>query len=634
MPHKRIFISGGAGVIGKALVESLLKEGVELFVGDLKPCPIDWKGKLRYRMGDLNEITEGELQEFAPDLYIHLAATFERSEESPEFFHENYHHNVALSHHLIEKIRLCPSLKKIIFASSYLIYDPKLYCFSKPQSKAINLNEETTSSPRNLCGAAKFFHEEELQFLAKTFNQPVEIIAARIFRVYGKQSRDIISRWIEAAIQNQPLSVYCPESLFDYIFAEDVAEGLLRLANTSYNGIVNLGSGKARAVNDVINLLKTHFPKLKTVTAPTPINCLYEASQADMKRFQSITNWMPAHKLEDAIPKLIAAAKKPKGNSEQTSLGVLISSVSKKAPLIHAVKEAAKKTGISTVFGSDSNSECIGKYLVDQFWNCTKLEDLTQDELLEYCIKHNIKAIIPTRDEELPYYASHKPWLEKKGIHVLVSNAKTIDICLDKKLFADWLTAHHYPSIPTTTDISDLKTSSYVVKERYGAGSKSIALDCHSKQALEHAKKLQSPLFQPFIKGKEYSIDLYRTLKGQVHGCVVRERNLVVNGESQITTTVEKPAIQELCCKLANDLNLYGHAVIQILETDNNKLHIIECNPRFGGASTASLAVGLDSFYWFLLESQGESLEHYPFKRKKGNIKQIRYPTDQIICMK
>ena len=49
MDYKRIFISGGAGVIGSALVSYLLKENVEIFVGDLKPCPKEWEGKLKYR---------------------------------------------------------------------------------------------------------------------------------------------------------------------------------------------------------------------------------------------------------------------------------------------------------------------------------------------------------------------------------------------------------------------------------------------------------------------------------------------------------------------------------------------------------------------------------------------------------
>jgi len=43
-----------------------------------------------------------------------------------------------------------------------------------------------------------------------------------------------------------------------------------------------------------------------------------------------------------------------------------------------------------------------------------------------------------------------------------------------------------------------------------------------------------------------------------------------------------------------------------------------------------SLAYGLDSLYWFLLESQGESLRDYPFVRSGKDKRLIRYAEDRI----
>ena len=82
---------------------------------------------------------------------------------------------------------------------------------------------------------------------------------------------------------------------------------------------------------------------------------------------------------------------------------------------------------------------------------------------------------------------------------------------------------------------------------------------------------------------------------------------------------------------MADTLNLYGHAIFQIIEDWEGHFHVIECNPRFGGASTASVAVGLDSFLWFLMESAGINLEGVPFLRSQKDIKQIRFMTDKII---
>ena len=71
--------------------------------------------------------------------------------------------------------------------------------------------------------------------------------------------------------------------------------------------------------------------------------------------------------------------------------------------------------------------------------------------------------------------------------------------------------------------------------------------------------------------------------------------------------------------------------MIQVIEDEEGSFHVIECNPRFGGASTASLAVGLDSFYWFLLECSGQNLQGYLFLRSQQEVRQVRYAADWIL---
>ncbi len=52
--NKRVFVTGGTGVIGSSLVQYLFKQGAILFVGDLKPRPMSWHKNILYRQGDLN----------------------------------------------------------------------------------------------------------------------------------------------------------------------------------------------------------------------------------------------------------------------------------------------------------------------------------------------------------------------------------------------------------------------------------------------------------------------------------------------------------------------------------------------------------------------------------------------------
>ncbi|PSR52454.1 epimerase [Adhaeribacter arboris] len=629
---RKVFISGGNGVIGNELVKKLHKAGAVLLVGDLKDRPKHLPSDIQYRKGDLNYITARELQDFAPEYFFHLAATFERSKETYGFWEENYQHNVNLSHYLMTEIKDLPSIKKVIFASSYLIYDPVLYNFQEPASAPYSLKETDPILPRNLTGSAKLNHEIELRFLEDFRGEQFQTICVRIYRSYGKNSRDIISRWVRALLNQESLTVFKKEGIFDYIYAGDVAEGLMRVGATTFKGIVNLGSGKSRKVEEMIRILKQHFPALTFQEASSDI--LYEASQADMTLFQKITGWLPAYQLENAIPEIVAYEKQAREKKDvfSPSSNVLVTSISRKVPMLQAIKLATKKLHPNLVLhGADVSAEVIGKHFVDRFWQMPRMADLSIEEVLRYCQQENIFLIIPSRDGELEFWASHKDLLMAKGISVMLSSLSAVQVCLDKLQFYQTLSAQNLPVIPTAETIEDLpNTEKYVVKERYGAGALGMGLNLNQQDALAHAKKLKQPIFQPFIEGQEYSLDMYVTQTGQVKGIVARTRDLVINGESQVTQTVSFPALEKLGEELVRVLPLQGHVVLQVLLTPDGQFHIIECNSRFGGASTLSTQCGLDSFYWALLEAQGEALETYPFARTPDK-KQIRFAQDLIV---
>jgi len=628
---KRVFVSGGAGVIGTALVEKLHRTGAKILVGDLQKRPAHWPEDIQYRCGDLNYITQTEISDFSPEYFFHLAATFERSTESYNFWSENFHHNILLSHHLMSLLKDSKSLRRVVFASSYLIYDKNRYLFSSPAEKPVPLHEGFPIQPRNLTGAAKLLHEIELGFLSSFPNIQFSSVSARIYRSYGKNSRDIISRWIRQLMKGQEIGVFRLEGIFDYIFAEDVAEGLIRLALSNTTGVVNLGTGRARRVSDIISILKTHFPSLRTSTVESTIP--FEASQADMALFKQKTGWEPANDLESVIPLLIKNESQEPITNLEKSPNVLITSVSRKIPLVREVYKAITKIGRGgNVFGADSNPNAMGANFTDSFWRMPSLQDLTVNQLIEYCHQNGIKIIIPSRNGELSFFANSKAALDRAGISVMVSEPGAIENTTDKLKFSQTLQNYHLPVIPAFENLEELiSCDRVVVKERFGAGSTSIGIDLSKDEAKSFSKKLETPLFQPFIAGTEYSIDVYVDKFGCAKGGIARSRDLVVDGESQITTVVEIPQLVTLCLGAAEKLQLRGHAVFQVILDKNCKPHIIECNPRFGGASSLSVNAGLDSFYWFILESMGNNISDYPFVPPKPGLRQIRFPEDRLI---
>lgn len=317
--------------------------------------------------------------------------------------------------------------------------------------------------------------------------------------------------------------------------------------------------------------------------------------------------------------------------AESRKAAVLVTSCSKKVPLIHAVRNAiARVPDFGYVFGCDSNEFSISKYFVDHFWHSKPFQELEAHDIIEYCLTHSIKAIIPTRDAELAFFAKNRSEFEKKGIFALVSEQETIAITQDKKRFSEYLQSKNFPSIPTYLTASECQEKIVVVKERYGAAGRGIGIKLTHAQAEIAAQLLENPLFQPYIEGVEYSVDLYRDRKGKLQGIIARTRDVIAHGESEVTTTIQHPELETLCSDLANELNLYGHAVIQVIEDSDGKFHILECNPRFGGASTSSLHAGLESLYWFLLESINENTTLPSFKRLSHDIRQVRHPHDQV----
>jgi len=237
-----------------------------------------------------------EFTSFNPDYIFHLAATFERTEENDDFWEFNFQNNVVLSHKVVDATKYCSNLKKFIFASSYLIYNTDLYLSETPKDME-SLKEISSREPRNICGAAKYYTEKELEFMKYAS------VSARIYRVYGRGSRDFISRSVRAALNKEIIDLFMKDNAFDYIFADDVAEGLLKLATSDAKGVFNLGTGKKRTIAEMAQILKDHVADLQIVESDR--KGMYENSAADMEKFRQATGWTPDISFEDGIKKLV-----------------------------------------------------------------------------------------------------------------------------------------------------------------------------------------------------------------------------------------------------------------------------------------------------------------------------------------
>jgi carbamoyl-phosphate synthase large subunit len=432
-------------------------------------------------------------------------------------------------------------------------------------------------------------------------------------------------------LNNEEINVYRPEGIFDYIYSKDSAEGLLHIAKNKLDGIVNLGTGKARRVEEVLAILKKYFPNLKANYIDSDIP--FEASQADITLLKKYTGWEPNYTIEKGIQEIIAFEKARIEKQKIKYGNVLISSASKKVGLVKALKEAAKQISDEIkVIASDSNPNALSQYFADEFYILPQIIDENKKVLLHWLRSNNIRAIIPSRDGELLFWANWKEELFANGISVMVSDAKSVEICLDKFVFSAFCFTNEIPAIDSYLTADEVLSELLVVKERFGAGALSMALKVNHAQAKAHAKKLESAIFQPFKKGREISADAYVTKSGQVKGLITRYRKIIENGESVVTETFYSEVLLNELESYIQKLKLYGHIILQLfIDDETNQIYIIECNTRFGGASTLSVKAGLNSLNWFLQEAHGVSVENLPFQALEQKITQIRHPQDLYI---
>jgi carbamoyl-phosphate synthase large subunit len=303
---RRVLVTGGAGVIARELLDRLADRGATVLSVDRLPLGRPTPAGVEHLVADLADTDLGEIVDFAPQTIFHLAATFERSIESPEFWEPNWSDNVVVTHRLAELAARVGSVEAFVFASSYLTYRTSQYLFPEPLADGIALAEDGAVLPRNLCGAAKLYGEAELAFARDVLGGGFRAVSARIFRVYGRGSRDVVSRWIRAALRDEAIEVYHPENRFDYVYSGDVAEGLLRMASgPRAEGVLNLGTGRARAVSDVMAAIETATGRRLNARV-LQIDEPYEASRADISRLRSRLGWQPDTSLEAGVASLVA----------------------------------------------------------------------------------------------------------------------------------------------------------------------------------------------------------------------------------------------------------------------------------------------------------------------------------------
>jgi UDP-glucose 4-epimerase len=264
----RILVTGGCGFIGANLVRRLeSRADLDVVVFDNESLGRrenlgDFRG--RFIAGDVRDAPALAHALEGVDAVVHLAADTRVMDSIADPAY-NFEVNVRGGLNLLEAMR-ARGVKRLVNAST----GGAIIGEAKPP-----VHEEMVARPLAPYGAAKLAMEGYCTAYAGSYG--VEALSLRFSNVYGPGSLhkgSVIAAFFKRAIAGQPLTVYGDGSqVRDFIFIDDLCDGLVAALSGHISGVIQLGSGRPVSVTALIEAMRE-------AVSPRPLRVVHEAARA------------------------------------------------------------------------------------------------------------------------------------------------------------------------------------------------------------------------------------------------------------------------------------------------------------------------------------------------------------------
>ena len=322
------------------------------------------------------------------------------------------------------------------------------------------------------------------------------------------------------------------------------------------------------------------------------------------------------------------------------SLRILFTCIGRRVTLLQYFRVAAHSLGIKAVFmGTDTSPLAAALQLCDKKFVLPPVNSPGYMRSLMKIVKaEKIDLIIPTIDPELEILAKNRDKLAKIGAAVLVSDAGVINMCRDKRKMHDFFTSNDFdtPKICTPKAALAAKRIKFplFLKPWDGSAAKANAVVKNREELEFYSKHIPHCMVQEFIKGTEYTCDVYVDSDMKVRCVVPRKRIEVRGGEVSKGQTVKHAHIMETTAKLVEKLGAGpGVITVQCFLTDDGKLKFMEINPRFGGGVILAITAGADFPKWILSELIGKKPD-IKFNAFQDGLIMLRYDEQVFLLQK
>ena len=257
---KNVLITGGTGMIGRALTRILLKKGASIRIATLDKPSENIKNDIEYLVSDLKYLSNCEKACDQIDIVFQLTGTTgspEMTKKHPgTFFLANLLPNI----NMLEAARVC-GVSHFLYTSTYGVYGPS------PIMKEDEMWSSYPSDADKYAGWAKRMGELQIEAYSKEY-QWDKLYIVRPANVYGPYANFssynsmVIASLIRRVIKGEnPLVVWGDgKAIRDFIYCDDVAMGMVKTIENDVKGPLNLGSGKGTSISELVEVIINNSP--------------------------------------------------------------------------------------------------------------------------------------------------------------------------------------------------------------------------------------------------------------------------------------------------------------------------------------------------------------------------------------
>lgn len=349
---KKVLISGGAGFIGSKLALKLLEEGNEVTVLDNlspqihgqnpehdSPQYLSIKDHVHFIKGDVTNKADWQRALKGQNIVIHLAAETGTGQSMYEINRYNEINGKGTALLLECLLDTKHQIKKILLASSRAVYGEGKYTNAKnelifPKSRNLNqlkagvfdvvnstgeilqpmpTTEDSMIHPVSVYGITKYYQEQLIATVCPTLG--IDYVILRYQNVYGAGQSlknpytGILSVFSTQILTGNKINIFEDGNpARDFVEVDDVVETTIRSlkSENANNQTINVGTGKATTVLEVVTKLMTAFGK----TVAYEISGDFRMGDirynvADISKMKSLLNFEPKISFEEGILKFV-----------------------------------------------------------------------------------------------------------------------------------------------------------------------------------------------------------------------------------------------------------------------------------------------------------------------------------------